>query len=472
VTRPRPLSLLLLLLAAVCALLVTAAASDAGAASSKSSARACSASVTKARKTARHKTKLAAGHRKAQQQRRARARSVVRAAVIRKVACPPAKKKQPVTPPATTTTTTTPAATTPTTTTPTATTPVDTPPTATTPVTPPLPTPPVVQPPANPPASDSGPLYWGAWIGSHLTGSEAPWDDTAMNLFEQHAGRKMTLLNFSSPFADCGRKPCSYFQFPASLFTKLRGRGIIPFFSWANNAFGTAADQSSFRLADVISGRHDAYIRQWATAAKAWGHPFFLRFNWEMNGNWFPWSEGQNGNQAGEYVTAWRHVHDIFTQVGATNATWTWCPNIDPDRIMKPLASLYPGDAYVDWTCLDGYNWNTPRRSFADLFRSTYREITQQVAPGKPMIIGETGSTEAGGSKAAWISDLFSSLATEFPRVRAFMYFNKQDDGMDWPIETSAAATAAFRSGITAPRFAADTSGQPDGLVPVQPATQ
>ena len=68
-------------------------------------------------------------------------------------------------------------------------------------------------------------------------------------------------------------------------------------------------------------------------------------------------SEQANGNRPGEYVAAWRHVHDIFTSVGANDVTWVWCPNVDPDHKMQSLGSLYPGDAYVDWTCLDGYNW-------------------------------------------------------------------------------------------------------------------
>ena len=109
----------------------------------------------------------------------------------------------------------------------------------------------------------------------------------------------------------------------------------------------------------MIEGRYDAYIREFAEAAKAWGHPFFLRFNWEMNGNWFAWSEGVNGNQPGEYVAAWRHVHDIFTSVGATNATWVWCPNVDPGKEFDDLALALSGRRYVDWTCLDGYNWGT-----------------------------------------------------------------------------------------------------------------
>ena len=92
----------------------------------------------------------------------------------------------------------------------------------------------------------------------------------------------------------------------------------------------------------MIAGTHDAYIREFAEDARDWGHPFFLRFNWEMNGNWFPWSEGVNGNQPGEYVAAWRHVHDIFTEVGATNATWVWCPNVDPGGKFSDLALALP----------------------------------------------------------------------------------------------------------------------------------
>ncbi len=118
-----------------------------------------------------------------------------------------------------------------------------------------------------------------------------------------------------------------------------------------------------------------------------------------MNGGWFPWSEGVNGNKSGEFVTAWRHVHDIFTSVGATNVTWVWCPNIDPTNDFQNLESLYPGDEYVDWTGLDGYNWGTNPakpdrwRSFDQLYKSTYDTIVKAVAPSKPLMISEIGSS-------------------------------------------------------------------------------
>jgi hypothetical protein len=305
----------------------------------------------------------------------------------------------------------------------------------------------------------TGPLYWGAWIGNQLTGDEAPWDMSAVAKFEGMAGKAASTINFSSPFADCSSSPCSFYEFPKAQMEAIRAHGSMPFFSWASQSTPASLNEPDFQLSDVIEGHHDAYIREFAEAARDWGHPFFLRFNWEMNGNWFGWSEGVNGNQPGQYVAAWRHVHDIFTQVGATNATWVWCPNVDPGNKMQDLASLYPGDAYVDWTGLDGYNWGTnpasPRgwTSFDDLFESTYDRIVETIAPSKPLIISEVGCSEYGGSKAAWIADALESARTEYPQLRGLLWFEKYDDGMDWPIETSSSAASAFAAGIQSPSY-------------------
>jgi beta-mannanase len=173
-----------------------------------------------------------------------------------------------------------------------------------------------------------------------------------------------------------------------------------------------------------------------------------------MNGNWFPWAEGVNGNTSGQYVAAWRHVHDIFAAVGATNVSWVWCPFVDPGDSLTDLSSLYPGDEYVDWTGLDGYNWGTnpasPRgwRSFDQLFAGSYEKITTAVAPSKPLMISEVGSSEQGGDKSAWIREALTDVPAEYPQVRGLLWFDKFDDGMDWPIESSATATTAFAEGI------------------------
>jgi hypothetical protein len=244
----------------------------------------------------------------------------------------------------------------------------------------------------------------------------------------------------------------------------IRSHGAIPFFSWSSQSTPSSLNEPDFQLSDVISGRYDDYIRGFAEAAKSWGHPFFLRFNWEMNGNWFPWSEGVNGNQPGEYVAAWRHVHDIFTSVGATNVSWVWCPNVDPGREFGDIAPMYPGDDYVDWTSLDGYNWGTnpvrPARwmTFDQLFSSTYHKIVDTIAPSKPMVIGEVGSTEYGGSKAGWIKEMLHNLPTAYPAIHGLLWFDKfvPGENMDWQLDSSAGATSAFASGIQSPSYVGD----------------
>ena len=110
-----------------------------------------------------------------------------------------------------------------------------------------------------------------------------------------------------------------------------------------------------------------------------------------MNGYWYPWSEQRNGNQPGDYVKAWRHVVDIFRSVGATNATWVWCVNT-PDHITTPLTELYPGDNYVDWTAIDGYNKATDPRPGS---RSTRSLVSIPGAAQHLPGTGESGAIQA-----------------------------------------------------------------------------
>jgi hypothetical protein len=314
--------------------------------------------------------------------------------------------------------------------------------------------------PTQPPAEEQpvgpqpyeGPMYWGAWIEG------APWDWSKVTAFEQHVHKELSLLEFSSPFEDCTQSPCAEESFPLTPFEKIRAEGAIPFFSWSSESIPAAAEEPAFQLRDVIAGTYDSYIRSWAAAAARWGHPFFLRFDWEMNGNWFPWGQGVNGNAAGEYVTAWNHMRAIFAEEHATNATWVWCPFVDPTgsaNIADPEA-FYPGDASVDWTGLDGYNWGTRVHRnwhpFSYWFGASYDRLLQ-IAPAKPMLIGETATSEFGGSKPQWIEAMFDSLPTRFPRLRGLIYFDQVDGENDWPLEGSTGAESAFAAGVAPSRW-------------------
>lgn len=300
-------------------------------------------------------------------------------------------------------------------------------------------------------------IYWGALIkGSTYSMTDAPWDMATVSMFEQHTKKKASIIHWGQPWWFC-HSTCDYQPFTDQLaqYNAVRARGSIPLVDWGSWDYSIQPQykQPDFSLDTIITGKHDAFIRQWATDAKAWGHPFFLRFNWEMNGKWYPWSERRNGNEAGEFVKAWQHVHNIFRDVGATNVTWVWCPVALYDD-STGLQRLYPGDAYVDWTCVDAYNWGTnPNRtsswrSFAETLKPTYDRLLE-IAPSKPIMIGEFASSEHGGSKAQWITDALAvQLPQNFPMVKAIVWFNWDTGGMDWTIETSSSAQSAFAKGI------------------------
>ena len=73
-----------------------------------------------------------------------------------------------------------------------------------------------------------------------------------------------------------------------------------------------------------------------------------------------------------------------------------------------------------------------------------------------PIMIGETGSVEQGGSKAAWITDAFTvQLPQAFQRVRGVVWFDLLDGSIDLRIDTSPQSLAAFQAAIASWRLAA-----------------
>jgi beta-mannanase len=196
-----------------------------------------------------------------------------------------------------------------------------------------------------------------------------------------------------------------------------------------------------------------------------------------MNGSWYPYSPGVNGNTAASFVAMWRHIHDLFAQAGASNVTWAWVPNVDVNGTMTSMASLYPGEAYVDWTGLNGYNWGSAAgawMSFSQVFKSSYATLLQ-IAPTKPVMIGEVASEESGGSKAAWITDMLATQVPQnFPKIKALLWFNwriyEKSAYWNWEIESSSTAKTAFQQGIASPYYARGGSfGNLPLLTKIQP---
>jgi hypothetical protein len=324
---------------------------------------------------------------------------------------------------------------------------------------------------ALPAATVTSPLiYWGAMVNGNAPSSTNL--QGVFNTFETRSGKSMSIIHWGQSWI---MRDGSWGEFQTSYFNNVRNRGSIPMLNWDSQRLGGGINQADFQLRDVYNGTYDAYIRRWATDAKNWGHPFFLYFDPEMNGWWEAWAEGElsngaivNDNSPGDYVRAWRHVHDIFTSVGATNATWVWAPNHMSRSSRYPaLATLYPGDAYVDWTGLSVYNKYDTWAGLNPLltgsegmtwFRNSYNDILS-LAPNKPMMLAQWASIEAGdggAKKAAWITDALTvQIPTNFTKIKAIVWFNWQETPDEtYPIESSQAATTAWAAGIASPIYA------------------
>ena len=298
-------------------------------------------------------------------------------------------------------------------------------------------------PPATTPTAGSATQAAGSVLFGVVTDTNAE-----LASFDADAGKNATLYGSYRSFAYSS-------DFDSASASALRSQGVQPMVTWEpwDPGVGTA-NQPTYSLASILAGNFDTYITRWATEIKAWGQPLWLRFAHEMNGNWYPWSAGVNGNSADQYVAAWRHVHDIFQRVGATNVSWVWTPNVIMGAT-PTLASLYPGDAYVDVIGMDGYNWGTSQ-SWGSTWQTPSQVFGQTLAAleqisSRPEIIGETASTEIGGNKATWINQFFAFLAAQ-PRIKAFVWFNLNKE-TDWRIESSAAAEGAFAAGVANRRY-------------------
>ncbi len=228
----------------------------------------------------------------------------------------------------------------------------------------------------------------------------------------------------------------------------------VPLVTWMPWDPKLGVEQPNFSLSRIVQGDFDGYIRRNAYNMKGFDKPLFLRFAHEMNGDWYPWSGTVNGNKPEEYVQAWNHVQDIFREVGVTNVTWVWSPNVAGAHNDPGIGAYFPGDDRIDWAGFDGYNWGNTQEwssweSLATLINKIYPELTKLTR--KPIMIAETASTEHGGNKAQWIAEGLKVLPN-YDRIRALIWFNLNKE-TNWEIQSSPQSQAAYNNGMRDRRF-------------------
>ncbi len=286
------------------------------------------------------------------------------------------------------------------------------------------------------------------------TGSSSAWETgvgmpeayNSLPALEGKLGQKLDIFLWYQSLAE---------DFDVGLADWLWQRGTKIQLAWEpHNPSKSPSNQPEYRLTAITRGDYDPQIRRWAQQIKDFGHPVYFRPMCEMNSDYVAWGAYTNGNKPEEYIPAWRHVRNIFREVGADNALFIWSPNrAGSERSAEEIFDLfYPGDAYVDYVGIDGYNWglmyDTPSwtsrwQSFKEVFGPMYNVAARRT--NKPIFISETASTEVGGSKATWINNAFAEIRASYPRIKAVVWFNYNKE-TDWRIDNNDANLEAFRT--------------------------
>jgi hypothetical protein len=263
-----------------------------------------------------------------------------------------------------------------------------------------------------------------------------------VSAFATEAGKAPNMVMF---FRDLGD------PFPTADIAESWSEGALPMITLEPIVKNSDSGQPT--MGQIASGDYDTQLTAWAQAAASQNMAFVLRFAQEMNGNWYSWSDGEFGNAPGDYVAAWRHVHDLFDANGAKQTIWNWSVNRVDTLPNKDLARVYPGDDYVDWVGISGYyrqdDGTAP--SFNGTFGMTLAAL-KRLAPKKLVILSEVGAGTTEANRVAWINDFFAQLLNH-PEVIGFDWFNDFKSGGDWRIGYSTATEQAFAAGVADNRY-------------------
>lgn len=249
---------------------------------------------------------------------------------------------------------------------------------------------------------------------------------------------------------------------PVTTWSRLTGirPGILTYYSgWGNPFPVRLADQAArvgtvplvqmepgkVTLASIAAGRSDAYLEAWAAAARAYRYPLALSFAPEANGPLYRW--GCRHAPASSFIAAWRHVHQVVSRAGAANVIWVW----DVNRIYPavcPLAARWPGDTYST--------------SLAPTVAAV-----RALAPGKPVLVAETGARR-GPTASAWIHSVLTGARRA--RLIAVIWFNYADRLGNYKLQDNPPALSAYRKGAAQWSLKARaTGGSRDPTVELRP---
>lgn len=243
-----------------------------------------------------------------------------------------------------------------------------------------------------------------------------------LKAFENLTGHKPVWVYFSNNWF-------GKIKFPEKEIKIIKDYGSIPFVRMMPRSnYVEYQKDDYYSLQNIIDGKFDLELKNWAARAKIFDSPLILEFGLEMNGDWFPWSGFHNGKNPEKFKKAYIHIIDIFRNIGADKVTFIYHVNYGsaPEESWNNMAAYYPGDDYIDWIGMSIYGAQKPSDEWFDIsevFDKSYTEMAG-ISPNKPLAIIEFGVVE-NPKKPRWIKNFFNLIESEkYNRIKAISYWH------------------------------------------------
>lgn len=279
--------------------------------------------------------------------------------------------------------------------------------------------------------------------GWHLLGVTPPSRDlTVTDPFESWLDQPPAVLGF---FVDVGQPAGREIErLTGSLLENAWQRRYVPHLFF--QPFLPERDSTSDNInREIATGEWDDQLETWAEYLAAWVYDedgshrrMYLNYAPEFNGDWSPWSPARGDDDESDFVEMWRRTHDIFREYGLDERFVQWVWTVDNTNRGVDRAACYPGDEYVDWCAVHGYNWATWAgwQSPAEVYDGTLGFVAD--VADKPLAITEfacSSETEEGdhdpAAKNDWLAESWGYLRDN--DVRMSLYFDVVKE-TDWAV--------------------------------------
>ena len=277
-------------------------------------------------------------------------------------------------------------------------------------------------------------------------------------------------------------------------------KNMVPMITWEPQNMTCGGTEPNNPDQAIANGDYDTYINNFIADAKTFldgpdgvygtsdDRRIYLRFAHEANGSSYEWGPNTSGrgNTAASFIAMWIHVETLLRNAG-----------LDPDHVQiifnvnntdggsVTMEDMFPGNAFMDWVSLDGYNWGAiySWQTASQVFSPMVARL--EVVSSKPIAIPEWGSTAyttsgySPSSKAAWITNLLGTYIPANPIIQMELTFDIDYSGgdEDWSVyggnngdttNDGYNAYSEYASGIKESQYIGATTSNPRLLTTAQ----